>query len=252
MTRQQIFVRQAISKAVSKGLGNPVTLNEMVSAGVDNVRLDKGLDASDLLSLGRQFSDFDSDALIGYSIPTDSFRTSAGAEVQLPRSREAEPILNIFRGLPADAVTNQAIEVTVLNGTEVPHQAADVAGALLEIGFGVTEVGDYSQPVGRTSVLYGAGGEGAARRVALHVSGGAALVYDADVDSDHVILVTGSDFTTVHDQVAPEGSSDDLLSTTTTTLFDPDAPSTTSPAPSTTTTIRGYATGEPPPGVTCG
>jgi LCP family protein required for cell wall assembly len=251
ITRQQIFIRRAISKAVSKGLGNPVTLNQLVSAGVENVRLDSGLDASDLLALGRQFSDFDSQSLVGYSIPSDSHTTSSGAAVQLARLREAEPILNIFRGLPPDAVTNQAIAVTVLNGSQVQHQAADVAGALLEIGFGVTDVGDYSQPVGRTSVLYGAGGEHAARQVARHITGGAALVYDEDVDSDHVILVTGSDFTTVHDQPAPEGSQDDLLSTTTTTAFDPAAPSTTSTAPTTTTTIRGYATGEPPPGVSC-
>jgi polyisoprenyl-teichoic acid--peptidoglycan teichoic acid transferase len=67
ITRQQIFIRRAISKAVSKGLGNPVTLNELVSAGVENVRLDENLDASDLLSLGRQFSDFDADTLVGYS-----------------------------------------------------------------------------------------------------------------------------------------------------------------------------------------
>jgi LCP family protein required for cell wall assembly len=251
ITRQQIFIRQAISKAVAKGLGNPVTLNQLVSAGVDNVRLDEGLDAGDLLALGRQFSDFDSDSLVGYSIPTDSFRTSAGADVQMARMREAQPILNIFRGLPADSLTNQAIAVTVLNGTNIQHQASDVAGALLEIGFGVTDVGDYSQPVGRTTVLYGPGGDVAARQLARHVTGGAALVYDADVDADHVILVTGSDFTTVHDQLAPEGSSDDVMSSTTTTIPDPSAPSTTTSAPTTTTTIRGYATGEPPPGVTC-
>src|SRR5690606_32468233 len=52
ITRQQIFVRRAVAKAVGKGLTNPVTLNELVSAGVQNVRLDKHLDASDLLDLG--------------------------------------------------------------------------------------------------------------------------------------------------------------------------------------------------------
>jgi hypothetical protein len=251
ITRQQIFIRRAISKAVSKGLGNPVTLNQLVSAGVENVRLDKGLDASDLLALGRQFSDFNSQSLVGYSIPTEGHRTSAGADVQLPLMREANPILNLFRGLPADALTNAATSVTVLNGTDVPHQAADAAGALLEIGFDVTDVGDYTQPVGRTSVLYGPGGENAARQLARHITGGAALVYDGDVDEEHVILVTGADFTTVHDQLAPEGSPDDVMSTTTTAPFDPDEPSTTSTAPTTTTTSQGYATGEPPPGVSC-
>ena len=45
ITRQQIFIRSAISKAVGKGLTNPVTLNELVSAGVENVRLALQLDA---------------------------------------------------------------------------------------------------------------------------------------------------------------------------------------------------------------
>ena len=49
ITRQQVFVRRAVAKAVSEGLSNPITLNELVSAGVANVSLDEHLDAGDLL-----------------------------------------------------------------------------------------------------------------------------------------------------------------------------------------------------------
>src|SRR3546814_6874387 len=63
ITRQQIFVRRAVTKAVSRGLTNLGTLNQLVSAGVDNVRLDKNLDASDLVALGRQFASFDADEI---------------------------------------------------------------------------------------------------------------------------------------------------------------------------------------------
>jgi LCP family protein required for cell wall assembly len=254
ITRQQIFIRRAIEKAVAQGLGNPVTLNELVSAGVENVRLDEALDASDLLGLGRQFRNFESEELVGYTIPTDSHTTSAGAAVQVPRLRQAEPILNIFRGLPPGSVSPQAIDVTVLNGSSIQGQAADAAGALQGIGFNVVDVDDYPDPVGRTTVLFGDGGEDAARTVARYVTGGAALVYDADVDDGEAVLVTGSDFTTLHDQPTPEGSPDDQLITTSTA-----APSDTSggvssssTAPTTTTTVQGYATGEPPPGVDCG
>jgi hypothetical protein len=87
--------------------------------------------------------------------------------------------------------------------------------------------------------------------VARHITGGAALKLDPDVDTGSVVLVTGRDFTTVHDQPAPEGSPEDLLITTTTTLGE------TSSTGSTTTTTTapeavGYGTGEPPPGVSCG
>ena len=251
ITRQQIFVRRAIQKAVGQGLGNPVTLNNLVSAGVDNVRLDEGLEAGDLLALGRRFKSFDADKLVTYAVPSDGHRTSAGADVQLPRLREAEPILNIFRGLPPGSLSPQAVDLTVLNGSEVPGQAADAAGALRQVGFSIVEVDDYPSPVGRTTVLYGAGGYDAARTVARHITGGAQPVESDNVDDGAVVLVTGKDFTTIHDQLAPEGSADDLQSTTTTLAPAQGSSSTTVPD-TTTTTARGYATGEPPPGVKCG
>jgi LCP family protein required for cell wall assembly len=250
ITRQQIFIRRAIDKAVAQGLGNPVTLNRLVSAGVDNLRLDKALDAGDLLSLGKQFKSFDSKDLITYSIPTTSHRTGGGADVQLANNKLAEPILNIFRGLPPGSVTPAGVDVDVLNGSEVPGQAADAAGALRQVGFSVTDVDDYPQPVGRTTVIYAPGGYDAARTVARHVTGGAALVEDEDVDDGAVVLVIGKDFTTVHDQLAPEGSNDDLQSTSTTAVAAGGGSSTTA-APTTTTTVLGYATGEPPAGVNC-
>ena len=261
ITRQQIFIRRAVSKAVSKGLSNPVTLNELVSAGVDNVRLDEHLDASDLLALGRRFASFDSKQLVGYSIPSDPHTTSAGAQVEIPSMREAEPILNIFRGLPPGTISPQSVDVTVLNGTDVDGQAADAAGALAQIGFVIEEVATYaSGPVARTTVAYGDGAEAAARRLARHVTGGAALVHDSEVDDGEVVLITGADFTTVHDQPAPEGSPDDLAITTSTTapatVDSSDSlitPSTVPPSTSTTAPEPvGYGTGEPPAGVSCG
>ncbi len=251
ITRQQIFIRRAIDKAVAQGLGNPVTLNRLVSAGVDNLRLDKALDAGDLLSLGKQFKSFDSKDLITYSIPTTSYRTGGGADVQLANNKQAEPILNIFRGLPPGSISPAAVDVDVLNGSEIQGQAADAAGALRQVGFSVSDVDDYPQPVGRTTVIYAPGGYDAARTVARHITGGAALVEDDDVDDGAVVLVIGKDFTTVHDQLAPEGSNDDLQSTSTTAVAPAGGGSSTTVAPTTTTTVLGYATGEPPAGVNC-
>jgi LCP family protein required for cell wall assembly len=254
ITRQQIFVRRAIDTAVGQGLGTPVTLDRLVSAGVDNLKLDKLLSAGDLLSLGRRFKSFDSKELVTYSVPSTSYTTSAGAAVQLPNLREAEPILNIFRGLPPGAISPQAVEVTVLNGSEVQGQAADAAGALQQAGFAITDVDDYPSPVGRTTVLYGSGGYDAGRTVARHLTGGAALIESKNVDAGEVVLVVGKDFTTVHDQLAPEGSPDDVNSTSTTSstiASSGSGGSTSTTGPLTATTVQGHATGEPPPGVTC-
>ena len=71
ITRQQVFVRRAVAKAVSEGLSNPITLNELVSAGVANVSLDEHLDVGGVLAIGQAFADYDSDDLVGYSIPSE-------------------------------------------------------------------------------------------------------------------------------------------------------------------------------------
>lgn len=257
ITRQQVFIRRAIQKAVSNGLTNPATLNQLVSAGVDNVRLDHNLSAGDLFALGRQFANFNSQELVGLSIPTEAFRTAGGAAVERPLMRIAEPMLNIFRGLPPDALSPASVDVRVLNGSGVRNQGADVAAALKQVGFAVPAVSSYTKGiVSQTRVVFGDGGETAARLLARHVTGGAPLEHDPSVRAGEVLLITGRDFTTIHEQLAPEGSPDDLRSTTSTLAPPttvPGSPSTTVP-PTTTTTAKpaGYSTGEPPPGVTCG
>ena len=99
MTRQQEFIRRSIDKAVSKGLTNPVTLNELVGVGVENVGLDPTLTARDLVALGRRFASFDAESLQTFSTPAEPFRTAGGASVLDLDEREAERIFNIFRGL---------------------------------------------------------------------------------------------------------------------------------------------------------
>jgi LCP family protein required for cell wall assembly len=259
ITRQQVFVRRAVAKAVGEGLSNPVTLNKLVSAGVANVSLDELLDAGDLLSIGREFAGFDSDELIGYSIPSEPLTTSAGALVEIPRMRAAQNMLNIFRGLPQGTISPESLDVTVLNGSGVSGQAADAAGALDTIGFHIAEVGSYeTEDVTRTKVLYGPYGNGAAARVAAHITGGAALVAVDGLEPTEVVVVTGTDFTTIHEQPAPEGSPDDLRTTTTvaadssSTVPDEVTSTTTTVPPTTTSTVIGYSTGEPPEGVSCG
>ena len=259
ITRQQTFVRRAVAKAVDEGLSNPITLNELVSAGVANVSLDEDLDAGDLLAIGDAFSGYDAEDLRGYSIPSEPTTTTGGARVELPLMRKAQHTLNIFRGLPPGTLSPEGIDVSVLNGTGVTGQAADAAGALGDIGFNIVDVDSYpTEDVERTTVLYGFYAGPSARRVAQHITGGAALVQDNDLGFSEVVLVTGDDFTTVHDQPAPKGSPDDLRTTTSTTAPSSTGstgsgePTTTTTAPTTTTTVIGYSTGEPPDGVDCG
>lgn len=243
MTRQQEFIRKAISKAVSKGLTNPVTLNELVSVGVDFVGLDPTLSASDIVALGRRFASFDAESLQTFSVPAEPFRTAGGADVLEMDTREAEPIFNIFRGLEPGELTPGLVEVTVLNGIGEEGLAGDVTAALEEIGFATGTPGDTVEPETSTAIYHAPGDEAAATLVARHVSGPVLFGLDEDLEPGEVFLVAGADFTTLHEQPSP--TVPELPSTTTTTSDDADGTSST-----TTTTQVGYVP-EAPAGADC-
>ncbi|WP_436793239.1 LCP family protein [Actinospongicola halichondriae] len=226
ISRQQEFIRRAISTAVSKGLSNPATLNDLVNIGVDFVGLDPSLGVTDILSLGRRFASFDADTLQTYSLPATPFRTSAGAAVLDLDTKGAEPILNIFRGLDPSELTPGLIDTTVLNGTGVDGLAGDVTAALDALGFATTEPGDTTEVFAESAVYYASGSENAASRLVRHLTSPVHLAVDEDLEPGEVVLVVGQDFTTVHDQPSP--TLPELPSTTTTTT------STTAPSDAST------------------
>ncbi|HSP01867.1 MAG TPA: LCP family protein [Acidimicrobiales bacterium] len=245
ITRQQEFIRRAISKAVSKGLTNPVTLNELVGVGVEFVGLDPTLSASDIVSLGRRFASFDAESLQTFSVPAEPFRTAGGASVLDLDEREAERIFNVFRGLDPGELTPGLVEVTVLNGIGEQGLAGDVTAALDQIGFTTGTPGDTVEPETSTGIYHAPGDEAAAALLARHVSGPVEFGVDEDLSSGEVVLVAGADFTTLHEQPSP--TVPELPSTTGSTGGDEvtDMSSTT-----TTTEVVGYVP-EPPPGSDC-
>lgn len=234
ITRQQEFIRRAISEAVSKGLSNPVTLNDLVDVAVDHVGLDPTLSVRDLLSLGRRFASFDADTLQTYSLPTVPFRTAGGAAVLELVDREAEPMLNVFRGLDPGAVTPGLVEVTVLNGTGEDDFAGDISDALAQVGFGAGDPADFGDLVTDSVVHYGPGGEEEAALVARHLTSSVSFELDEDLDEGEVTLVAGGDFTTVHEQPSP--TTPDMPTTTTSTT----EVGATSTSTTTTTAPVGY------------
>lgn len=243
ITRQQEFIRKAIAKAVSRGLSNPATLNSLVDVGVDNVGLDPTFTVRDILALGRRFASFDADTLATYSLPTTPFTTSAGAAVLGFEDREAQPILNVFRGLDPSDITPELVDVTVLNGTDTAQFAGDVTAALDEVGFVTEEPANSSEPFRRSTIFYNSSSENAATLLARHLTSSVEFVVDKDLDAGEVVLVAGDDFTTVHRQPSP--TVPELPTTTTTDASDDDGfdGSVTPASPTTSTTVVGYLPG---------
>ncbi len=260
ITRQQIFIRRAISRAVGKGASNPLTLKRLVDVGVANVGIDKRLSPRDLLALARRFSSFSGEELKTYTLPVVERTTDGGADVLQLDERAAVPTLDLFRDRPGSAPPGTspakpvegAVDVQVLNGSGVDKQAANAAGALQAAGFRIAGTGNAGDlgldDVDRTEVRYAAGEGPSAELVARHLTAGADLVEDDDLRAGAVVLVAGRDFTTVEAAAldAVPGAEGERRDDTTSSTS---KPTTTSPP---TTEPVGRTPGEPPPGTSCG
>ena len=253
ISRQQDFIKRVLRRAIKKGARNPRTLSSLINTGVQNIRLDQGTTAGDLIALGNAFRTFDPNALQTYNLPVIG-TVRGGADVLDLQTGGAEPILAMFRGTgteDAGALTPASVAVLVLNGSGTQNQAADASSILATAGFKMSEPGS-SAGVARTEVRYAPGQEAQAALVARHLFADVALV--PDQDAGQVTVVTGPDFRAA--LVEPRPESDFPVPTTTTTTAPPtttaapDATGSTDTTAATTTTseVPGYVPGAPPAG----
>jgi len=256
IARQQHFMRRALTKALTKAT-NPVTLNNLVDVGVNNVSIDSSLTVSDLLGLARRFSDFNPAKLETVSLPVAPFSTAGGAEVLKTDEVLAKPVLDRFRD-PVAPVNEGDVRVTVLNGTNDSTLGVDVAGALHASGFQLTRWGNGSEIglglIARTQIRYGESGQEGADLLARHLTAGADLVADAKMAKGEIVLVAGEDFTTVDPAARPPGTAAGTPTATGASGTDASGSTTTTAPvgdPGTITKAIGRVPGDAPPGVTC-
>ena len=175
ISRQQEFIRKVIRRAIDKGARNPAVLNDLINAGTSALHLDPTITPADLIDIGKRFKDFNPDNLETYSVPVIA-RTREGASVLLLVLNQAQPILDIFRGVDANAP--DSILLLVQNGTPTSGIGAVVADQLRQVGFSIpatnvvnAERFDYQQ----TTIKYLAGNEERGRRTR-EISGSASRV----------------------------------------------------------------------------
>jgi polyisoprenyl-teichoic acid--peptidoglycan teichoic acid transferase len=257
--RQQIFIHRALAKALSQVRSNPLRVTDLVNIAADTVRFDEDLGVREMIDLGNHFSDFDSENLETYNLPTLPYPPDP--DRVLLDERGAQPALNVFRGLPPGELSPVQATVTVLNATTKEGFARDISGALQRIGFEVTEP-DTTEPAATTTVQHAPGEANYGQLVARYLTTRATLVENPALGAGEVVVVAGADFTTVHDQPAPTEEA-----TTSTAAEQPAASSSTAdaaggtagattttagPAETTTTTEPNpFIVGEPPRGETC-
>ena len=247
--RQQFFIEQVMQRAVAKGARNPGTLRRLIDVGVMNVKLDTTLSAGDLLALGRRFQDFNPKDLEKYSIPVVD-KIVGGAKVLEMQVAEAQPVLDLFRGVEPGTVRPAGVKVQVLNGSEVKGLAAEATEGLAAAEF-VTEEPTDADPLDATVVRFAPGRTVAAQLVARHLVGAVNFEEDPDQTID-VVVVAGANFKGVRTSPKPKSEVPEPKgSAPSTTTTPPGTPTTP-----TTTTVPGVPVADfvpdvPPDGMDC-
>ena len=207
ISRQQDFIRRAITRTISEGLRHPLLLGDVVDVATEAVEMDSDLAVDDFIQLGRKFRTFNDDTLQTLTLDvSDDF--AGGSQVLRLQDTEAnERRIGIFRGQSgAGANASPDISVVVHNGSGTDGQASEAAEGLDRLGFdtspgtGDAESSDFEQSV----VRYAGDNEAEARFVAAQVEGGAEVEQVDSIGSDaDVELITGSDFEGIESDLQP-------------------------------------------------
>jgi LCP family protein required for cell wall assembly len=272
ISRQQFFMRRMMDQVAKKAFSDPLVTNDLISVAQQYIKLDDDSEITKVVAMGQRMGQFEGDSIKSWTLPTTPFETDGHAAVLKLDREGAQPVIDRFRGItPPDSAAEipdgdldpGSVSFAVENGSGVKGQASEAQKAFEAIGYDVTAARDHSSKVTRTEVRYAPGSMQAADQIERHLSSGAELVEDRSLSAGQVVLVTGSDFTTIartareRTREIPTDEMGGTGSTVGTTPTSGSGAGTTSlPDPNVTPTNDGTETvgvipGQPPAGVTC-
>src|SRR3546814_2684762 len=154
ISRQQDFIVRSLRRAVSKGIRNPVTLDNLIDVALDTVTVDDVLTADDIAHLGVRFRSFDPNSLALHSLAVED-DVVGGALVLRLRALESQATLDLFRGTDAADIAPEGVRVRVLNGSGETGPAGGASTDLLAAGFIAAGTGEAERfDIERTAVRY--------------------------------------------------------------------------------------------------
>lgn len=239
--RQQHFMGAVVAKITRGGvLANPVRLEGLLSSVTSALTFDKGTDMLDLRKLASRLQGISSGSLAMQTLPIHTLTRAEGADNDkglVPGVGEVQgydpadlkalfvPLGGDFGEDSADVGGDAAdpVRISVLNGSGIAGMAARTVKQLTAKGIPAVVTGDVAGSHATSRILYGSGGETAAKRLGAYIPD-AELLPDTSIDGVHLIV----------------GSSFDGLT---------DAPSQAATSPTGTTTATSAATGTNPPPV---
>ena len=205
--RQQDFIRRMMKKAVSSGIGNPLTLNRLIGIGVDDVTLDEGMSTSDLVRVGRRFRSLNPETVDMITLPTTPV-TVGGASVLRLNKEQAQVYIDRLNGVAPPSTDGTGarpgdVRVRVLNGKGTEGAAAEAGEALEKAGFNVADRGDAdSYTYARSLIRYARGQQAKAQLLQRYLPSGTVLREDSSLRTIDAVLTLGADYTGIRAQPA--------------------------------------------------
>jgi LCP family protein required for cell wall assembly len=262
--RDHEFLRVLASAVKSKGLGNPITDQQLIAGVVGDLTVDSGFSATDMIGLVLTYHGVNVNSSPQLTVPVqvDQFgnyvyKGGSYGDIEFPAEPEDHAAIDEFLGVKPNADTYSGgalpapskVTVSVMNGSGVYNQATDTAQSLKALGFNIGTVGDVT-PVGQeaeTVVYYSSKTPAelaAAQDVANSMTGSVIMAEDPTQVSPgaQVTVVTGTQFSvnpppaTTTPTTAATGATG-AGATTTTTTTSPSGSSAFAPPTSTVTPL---------------
>jgi len=214
--RDHEFLRVLAAAVKAKGLGNPITDQQLVSGVVGDLTVDSGFGATDMIGLVLSYHSVSVNAAPQLTIPVQidqfgnyTYKGGSYGDIEFPSQPQDHAAIDQFLGLKPNADTYSggalpspsSVTVSVMNGSGTYNQATDTAQSLKALGFNIGTVGDTA-PVGQeaeTVVYYSSKSPAelaAAQAVANSMTGAVIMADDASQvrTGSQVTVVTGTDF----------------------------------------------------------
>jgi polyisoprenyl-teichoic acid--peptidoglycan teichoic acid transferase len=153
--RQQDFLVLALDRAVQRGARDILIQNDLIEAGAKAVTLDQNLTPDTLYDLARAFADFDPENLRRYSFAFPAIRDDevAGQKVLRLQADQAQPILDVFRGI--EGLRPAEVTVDVVEARRVPGSGdVSLEEQLTSKGFTLGEATSEPGAAARTTLRF--------------------------------------------------------------------------------------------------
>jgi LCP family protein required for cell wall assembly len=202
--RQHTFMRALASKALHKSLTNPLTANAVLGKAVRNIAVDSSFTAIGMARLGLNLRSLRPSDMPSWTLPYRAVSNYRGyGDVLLPEPALDAQVIAAWKNYgststpakPAVPAVNPAsVTVSVLNGSGVAGQAAQVAASLSAIGFHVADHATAPTRSSKTTITYGTAGKANAQALAARIKAPVVVRLESSLAASAVVLTTGADF----------------------------------------------------------